>query len=103
VHVRSGQDREPDDVGILLESGGDDLLGCLAEAGVDHLHAGIAQGSGDDLRATIVAVETRFRNHHSDGHLEVRFNWKSNCHGYVSTENLLAASSGAASPDLGRT
>ena len=39
VHVRAGQDRQADDVGVLLQRGADDLLGRLAQAGVDDLHA----------------------------------------------------------------
>ena len=43
MHVRAGQDRQADDVGIFLQRGADDLLRRLAQAGVDDLHAGIAQ------------------------------------------------------------
>jgi hypothetical protein len=60
--VCSGEDRDPDRVGILLDRGPDDLLGGLMEAGVDHLHAGVAQGAGDDLGATVMAVETGLRD-----------------------------------------
>ena len=56
-HVRAGEDRQPDGVGVLLEHGLDDLLRRLVQAGVDDLHAGVAQRAGDDLRAAVVAVE----------------------------------------------
>ncbi len=57
VHVRAGQDRQADDVGVLLQRRADDLLGRLAEAGVDHLHAGVAQRPRNDLGAAVVPVE----------------------------------------------
>ncbi len=56
-HVRAGEDREADGVGVLLDHGRGDLLGRLVEAGVDHLHAGVAQRAGDDLGAAVVPVE----------------------------------------------
>src|ERR1700754_3061367 len=56
-HVRAGEDREPDGVGVLLQHGLDDLLGRLVQARVDHLHAGVAECAGDDLRPAVVAVE----------------------------------------------
>ena len=65
VHVRAAQDRQADDVGILLQRGRGDLLGRLPQAGIDHLHAGIPQRAGDDLGAAVVAVEARFGDHHS--------------------------------------
>ena len=55
--VRAGEDREPDDVHVLLDGLGHDLLRRALEAGVDDLHAGVAQGVGDDLGAAVVAVE----------------------------------------------
>ena len=57
VHVRPGQNRQPDRVGVLLERGGDDLLGRLAQAHVDDLHPGIAQRPRDHLGAPIMPVE----------------------------------------------
>ena len=56
-HVRAGEDREADAVGVFLDRGLHDLLGRLEESGVDDLHARVAQGSRDDLCAAIVAVE----------------------------------------------
>ena len=56
-HVRAGEDRQPDGVGVLLDDGLDDLLGRLVQAGVDDLHARVAQRASDDLCAAIVAVE----------------------------------------------
>jgi hypothetical protein len=66
VHVRAGQDREPDHVGIFLKRGADDLFGSLAEAGVDHFHPGVAQRAGDDFGAPIVAVEAGLGDNDSD-------------------------------------
>src|SRR6476659_4210445 len=65
-HVRAGQDRQPDGVGVLLDDGLDDLLRGLVQPGVDHLHARVAQGARDDLRAAVVTVEPRLRHDHSD-------------------------------------
>src|SRR5207248_7724058 len=62
-HVRAGEDRDPDGVGILLDRGLDDLLRRLVEPGVDHLHAGVAQRPRDHLGATVVPVETDLRDH----------------------------------------
>ncbi len=57
-HVRAGEDRDPDGVGVLLHGRLDDLLRRLVEAGVDDLHAGVAERPRDDLRAPVVSVET---------------------------------------------
>ncbi len=65
-HVRAGEDRDADGVGVLLDRGLDDLLGCLVEAGVDDLHAGIAERAGNDLGAAIVPIEARLRDDHAD-------------------------------------
>ena len=65
VVVRAGQDRQADDVGVLLQRRRDDLLGRLAEAGVDDLHAGVAQRARDDLGAPVVPVEPRLGDDHS--------------------------------------
>ena len=56
-HVRAGQDRQADAVGVLLDGGLDDLLRRLVQAGVDDLHAGVAQRPRDDLGAAVVPVE----------------------------------------------
>ena len=65
-HVRAGEDRDPDRVGVLLHDGLDDLLGRLVQAGVDDLHPGIAKRPGDDFGSAIVAIESRLRNDHAD-------------------------------------
>src|SRR5215212_944568 len=41
-HVRPGEDRDPDRVGVLLDRRLDDLLGRLMQTGVDNLHARIS-------------------------------------------------------------
>ena len=66
VHVRAREDRQADDVGVLLERRRDDLLGRLAQARVDDLHTGVAQGPGDDLGAAVVPVEPRLGNHNAN-------------------------------------
>ena len=66
VHVRAGQDREADGIGVLLQRGRDDLLGRLAQARVDDFHARVAQRARDDLGATVVAVESRLGDDDSD-------------------------------------
>ena len=74
VHVRAGQDRQADHVGVLLQRGGDDLLGRLAQAGVDDLHAGVAQRARDHLRAAVVPVEPGLGDDDSDfAHTSVSF------------------------------
>ena len=54
-----GQDRQPDDVDVLLEGGRRDHLGRLAKTGVDDLEALVAQPAGEHLGATVVAIEAR--------------------------------------------
>ena len=56
-HVRAGEDREADAVGIFLNRGLHDLLGRLEEPGIDHFHARVAQRARDHFRAAVVAVE----------------------------------------------
>src|SRR5512135_2152099 len=57
--VGAREDREADDVHVLLDRGRRDLLGRLAQPRVDDLHAGVAQRARDDLGAPVVAVEAR--------------------------------------------
>src|SRR6185312_16873484 len=66
VVVRPGQDRQADDVGVLLQRGADDLLRPLTEARVDDLHARITQRARDDFGAAIVAVQSWFRDDNSN-------------------------------------
>ena len=66
-HVRAGQHRQPDRVGVLLDGGLDDLLRRLVQAGVDDLHPGVAQRPGDDLGAAVVTVEAGLGDHDADG------------------------------------
>ena len=66
-HVRAGEHREADRVGVLLDGGLDDLLRRLVQAGVDDLHAGVPQGAGHDLGAAVVTVQARLGHHHPDG------------------------------------
>ena len=58
LHVRAGEDREPDAVHVLGDRGGDDLLGRQPDALVDDLEAGVAGAYGDLLGAVGVPVET---------------------------------------------
>src|SRR5678816_3520871 len=66
VHVRAREDRQTDDLRILLQRGGDDLLGGLTQPGVNDLHPRIAQRTGNDLGPPIVAVETGLRDDDAD-------------------------------------
>ena len=63
-HVRAGQHRQADRVGVLLDRGLDDLLRRLVQAGVDDLHAGVAQRPGDHLGAAVVPVEAGLGDDH---------------------------------------
>ena len=65
-HVRAGEDRDADRVGVFLDHRLDDLLGRLVQTGVDDLHPGVAQCPRDDLRAPVVTVEAGLRDDHSD-------------------------------------
>ena len=59
-HVRAGEDRDPDRVGVLLDRGLDDLLRRLVQTGVDDFHPRVTQRTCDDLGAPVVPVETGF-------------------------------------------
>lgn len=56
-HVRAGENRESNDVDVLLDGGFRDLLRRLAQAGVDDLHPMVAQRAGDDLDASVMTIE----------------------------------------------
>jgi len=66
VIVSSGENRHPDDIGVLLEGGLDDSLWCLTKAGVDDLHPDISESTRDYLRATVVPVQARLGNNYSN-------------------------------------
>ena len=51
------EDREPDDIDVLLDRLGDDRFRRALEPGVDDLVARVAQGLGHDLGAPVVTVE----------------------------------------------
>ena len=55
--VRPGEDRESDDVHVLLDGRRRDLRRRLPQPRIDDLHAGVAQGARDDLGAPVVPVE----------------------------------------------
>ena len=59
LHVRAGQDREPDAVHVLGHRGGHDLLRRQPDALVDHLEARVPGADGDLLGAVGVPVEAR--------------------------------------------
>ena len=65
--MRAGQDREADDVHVLLDRRGHDLLGRLAQARVDDFHPRVPQRPGDDLGAAVVAVEAGLGDQDADG------------------------------------
>src|SRR5215468_2075543 len=58
-HVRAGQDRQPDRVGVFLECGCHDLLRGLVQPGVDHLYSGVTKRPRHDLGAPVVPVQAR--------------------------------------------
>ena len=73
-HVRARQDRQADDVDVLLERRGHDHLRRLAEARVDDLEALVAQAPREHLRPAVVAVEAGLRDQHlerSVGHATI--------------------------------
>src|SRR5690606_80284 len=53
-------------VHVLLHGGARDHLGRLVQPRVDYFEAGIAERAGDHLCATVVAVEARLRNQHTN-------------------------------------
>ena len=57
LQVRAGQDREADEVHVLVHRGRDDLRGGQPDPLVDDLEAGVAGPDGDLLGAVAVAVE----------------------------------------------
>src|SRR5262245_16586528 len=66
VIVGAGEDRQADDVGVLLQRGRHDLLGGLAKTRVDDFHPSIAQRPGNDLGAAVVTIETGLGNDDSE-------------------------------------
>ena len=56
--MRAGQDGEPDDVDVLLQSGRHDHLGRLSKPRVDDFEALVAETASQNLGSTIMAVET---------------------------------------------
>lgn len=65
-HMGSAEDRESDDIDILLNGGGRDHLRGLVQSRVDDLHASVAKCCGHHFRATIVAIEARLRYKDAD-------------------------------------
>src|SRR5580700_3724108 len=64
--VRTGENRESDNLNVFLKRCVHDHLWRLAEAGVDDLHAGIAQCASDDFGAAVMAVQTRLGDENAD-------------------------------------
>ena len=56
--MRAGEDRQTDDVDVLVARGRDDLLGRESDPLVDDLEARVARGDRDLLGAVGVAVES---------------------------------------------
>ena len=63
-HVGARQDRQADDVDVLLERGRGDHLGRLSQARVDDLEPLVTQAPGEDLGTAIMAVEPGLRDQH---------------------------------------
>ena len=66
VEVRARQDREPDDVDVLVPGGRRDLRRREPDALVDDLHAGVAGRDRDLLGAVRVAVEAGLADEDAD-------------------------------------
>src|SRR5467141_4136220 len=64
--VGSGEDGEADDVDVFLDGGGGDHLGSLAQAGVNDFHAGVTQGTSDYFCASVMAIEARLGDQHTN-------------------------------------
>ena len=64
--VGSGQDRQPNDSGILLQRSLDDLLGRLAQTCIDDLHAFIAKRTRNHFCAPVMTIEARFCDDDAD-------------------------------------
>src|ERR1700676_4366046 len=62
----AGEDRQSDDLDVLLQRGGHDHFRGLAKASVDDLHAGIAESARDHFGSPVVAVQTGFGDQHPD-------------------------------------
>ncbi len=64
--MRARENREADDVDVLLNRRRGDLLRRLAQARVDDFHARVAQRSRNDFRAAVVPVEARLGDENAD-------------------------------------
>jgi len=78
--VHAGQDRDADHVGVLGLGRGHDLPWSLAQSEVDDLGAGVTQRHRDHLHPPVVAIQSRFRQHHphtlSPGPARARRSWR---------------------------
>src|SRR5262245_4255102 len=77
LDVRAAEDAQPDDVDVLLQRGGHDLLRPLPDAGVDDLAAGVAQGARDQLGAAVVPAQARLGDQHALPHQNHAGCWNS--------------------------
>ena len=66
VEMRTGEDREPDDVDVFVTGRGRDLRGREADALVHDLHAGITRRHRDLLGTVRVAVESGLADEDAD-------------------------------------
>src|SRR3954452_18465527 len=66
-HVRAREDRQPDDVDVLLQRCGGHHLGCLAQTRVDDLEALVTKAAREHLGAAVVTVEPGLRDQHLEG------------------------------------
>ncbi|MNC95630.1 hypothetical protein D3C83_127940 [compost metagenome] len=64
--MRTGEDRQADDLHVFLECGFRDVVGRAVEPRVDHLHARVTQSARDHLRAAVVPVEPGLRDQDAD-------------------------------------
>ena len=103
--VSAGENRQSDDLYVLLQRGIHNHLGSLAKAGVNDLHAGIAESASDYFRSPVVAIQTGFGDQHPNfffgWHFPVQTNaaaCKANALGY--NRNANRAESAVATPSL---
>src|SRR5579884_3449390 len=69
--VRSGEDRNPDDIHIFLDCSTGNLLGGLPKAGVNHFHAGVAQSARHNFGPAIMPVEARLGNNYANSSIDL--------------------------------
>src|SRR3954468_18290271 len=75
--VRTGQDRQPHDLDVLLDGDVGDGVRALPQPEIDNLEPGVAQSAGDELGAAVVTVETGLGDEDTDRHQNTLGCWNS--------------------------